>query len=163
MQPMKSRILKSLLVLACATALAGCTAINTRVVINAPANKVRALVVDYGSYPSWNPFVVKVVGDMSAGKDVRVTVHPVGHAEITGTGHVLASDPDRIAWSGRLGFPGVFSGVHTFLIEADGPSRTVFSNNEKMRGLSILFFDFKPTQAAFVAMNQALKQRAEAR
>jgi hypothetical protein len=155
--------MKYLLLLACAAALAGCTAINTRVVINAPGDKVRAIVADYGSYPSWNPFVVKVEGDMSAGKDVRVTVQPVGQAQITGTGHVLASDPGRIAWSGRLGFPGVFSGVHTFLIEADGPNRTVFSNNEKMRGLSVLFFDFKPTEAAFVAMNQALKQRAEAR
>ena len=155
--------MKYLLLLGCAAALAGCTAINTRVVINAPADKVRAIVVDYGAYPSWNPFVVKVAGDMSAGQDVRVTVHPVGQAEITGTGHVLASDPGRIAWSGHLGFPGVFSGVHTFLIEADGPNRTVFSNNEKMQGLSVLFYDFKPTEAAFVAMNQALKQRAEAR
>jgi hypothetical protein len=155
--------MKYLLLPTCAAALAGCTAINTRVVINAPTDKVRAIVVDYGAYPSWNPFVVKVEGDMSAGKDVRVTVHPVGQAQITGTGHVLASDPDRIAWSGHLGFPGVFSGVHTFLIESDGPNRTVFSNNEKMQGLSVLFYDFKPTEAAFVAMNQALKQRAEAR
>ena len=155
--------MKNLLLLACAAFLSGCTSINTRIVINAPAEKVRAIVGDYGDYPNWNPFVVKVEGDMSAGKDVQVTVHPVGQALVTGTGHVLASDPDRIAWSGHLGFPGVFSGVHTFLIEADGPDRTVFSNNEKMQGLSILFYDFKPTEAAFVAMNQALKQRAEPR
>jgi hypothetical protein len=32
-----------------------------------------------------------------------------------------------------------------------------------MRGLAILFYDFKPTEAAFVAMNEALKQRAEAK
>ncbi len=102
--------MKHLLLLTCVAGLAGCTAISTRVVINAPADKVRAIVVDYGAYPSWNPFVVKVAGDMSAGKDVRVTIHPVGQALITGTGHVLASDPDRIAWSGRLGFPGIFSG-----------------------------------------------------
>jgi hypothetical protein len=154
--------MKHLLLLLCVAALASCTSINTRIVINAPADKVRAIVADYGAYPSWNPFVVKVDGDMSAGHDVRVTVHPVGQAEITGTGHVLASDAGRIAWSGHLGLPGVFSGVHTFLIEADGPNRTVFSNNEKMQGLSVLFYDFKPTEAAFVAMNQALKQRAEA-
>jgi hypothetical protein len=152
---------KYLLLLLCAAGLTGCTAINTRVVINAPADKVRGIVADYAAYPSWNPFVVKVEGDMSAGKDVRVTVHPVGQALITGTGHVLASDPGRIAWSGHLSLPGVFSGVHTFLIEADGPNRTIFSNNEKMQGLSILFYNFKPTAAAFVAMNVALKQRAE--
>jgi hypothetical protein len=53
-------------------------------------------------------------------------------------------------------------GVHTFLIEADGTNQTVFFNNERMRGISVLFYDFKPTEAAFVAMNQALKERAEA-
>lgn len=146
-----------------AAALAGCTSINTRVVIDAPADKVRAIVVDYGAYPSWNPFVRRIEGDMTEGKDVRVTVQPVGQATITGTGHVVASGSNRIAWSGRLGFPGVFSGVHTFLIEADGPNRTIFSNNEKMQGLAVLFYDFKPTEAAFVAMNQALKERAETR
>jgi len=155
--------MKYLLLIVGVATFTGCTAIDTRVVINAPAAKVRAIVGDYGAYPSWNPFVVKVEGDMTAGNDVRVTVHPVGQALITGTGHVLASDPDRIAWSGRLGFPGVFSGVHTFLIDSDGPNRTIFYNNEKMRGLSVLFYDFRPTEAAFVAMNQALKQRAEAR
>lgn len=155
--------MKYLLLLVCAACLAGCTSITTRVEINAPADKVRAVLVDYGSYPTWNPFVVKIVGDMTAGNDVRVTVHPVGQDEITGTGHVVASDANRIAWSGHLGFPGVFSGVHTFLLEPDGPNRTVFTNSEKMQGLSILFYDFKPTEAAFVAMNQALKQRVEAR
>jgi hypothetical protein len=153
--------MRSLVLFLCAASLAGCTAIDTRVVINAPATKVRAIVGDYKAYPNWNPFVVKVEGDMSAGNDVQVTVHPVGRARITGTGHILASDSGRIAWSGRLGFPGIFSGVHTFLIEADGPNRTIFSNNEKMQGLSVLFYDFKPTEEAFVAMNQALKQRAE--
>jgi hypothetical protein len=143
--------------------LAGCTSIATRIEINAPADQVRAIVVDYADYPNWNPFVRKIEGDMTEGKDVRVTVQPVGQATITGIGHVVASTPTRIAWSGQLGFPGVFSGVHTFLIEADGANRTVFSNNEKMRGLAILFYDFKPTEAAFVAMNQALKQRAEAK
>lgn len=142
--------------------LAGCTSINTRVEINAPADKVRAILVDYQAYPTWNPFIRKIEGDMTEGKDVRVTVQPVGQETITGTGHVVASEPNRIAWSGKLGFPGIFSGTHTFLIEEAGPNRTVFSNNEKMQGLAILFYDFKPTKAAFEAMNQALKERAEA-
>jgi len=153
----------AVLLLFSAAGFVGCTSINTRVEINAPADKVRAIVVDYAAYPTWNPFVRKIEGDMTEGKDVQVTVQPVGQATITGTGHVEVSEPNRIAWSGQLGFPGVFSGVHTFLIEADGANRTVFSNNEKMRGLAILFYDFKPTEAAFVAMNQALKQRAEAK
>jgi hypothetical protein len=141
--------------------LTGCTSIHTQIAIDAPPDRVRAIVTDYASYPAWNPFVVKVVGDMSAGKDVQVTVHPVGQALVTGTGHVLVADADRIAWSGHLGLPGVFSGVHTFLIQPDGSGRTLFSNDEKMRGLSVLFYDFGPTKEAFVAMNQALKQRAE--
>jgi hypothetical protein len=154
---------KAFLLLISTLGLAGCTSINTRVEINAPADKVRAILVDYDAYPTWNPFVRKIEGDMTEGKDVRVTVQPIGQDTITGTGHVEVSEPNKIAWSGHLGFPGVFSGVHTFLIEEDGPNRTIFSNNEKMRGLAILFYDFKPTEEAFVAMNEALKKRAEAK
>ena len=153
--------MKLLLLALCASGLAGCTSVTTQIEINAPADKVRAAVVDYKSYPTWNPFVLRIVGDMTEGNDVRVTVKPVGQPEITGTGHVVATEENRIAWSGRLGLPGVFSGVHTFLIEPEGPNKTLFINKESMRGLSVLFYDFKPAGDGFAAMNVALKERVE--
>jgi hypothetical protein len=155
--------MKSLLLLFCVTGLAGCTSVQSRIEINAPAAKVRAVLFKFDDYPAWNPFIVKIDGMVAEGKQVAVTVRPVGKAEISGQTEVISLQENRLVWRGSVAIPGVFSGVHEFLIEELGPNRTAFSNNEKMSGLIIPFYDFKPTEAGFAAMNQALKQRAESR
>ena len=153
--------MKILLLLVCAAGLAGCTSVQSRIEINAPAERVRAVLLKFDDYPAWNPFIVKVDGAVAEGSTVAVTVRPVGKGEISGTTKVLAVEKNRLVWRGSLAIPGLFSGVHEFLIEELGPNRTAFSNNEKMSGLVIPFYDFKPTEAGFAAMNEALKQRAE--
>jgi hypothetical protein len=67
----------------------------------------------------------------------------------------------RLAWTGSLAIPGLFRGEHEFIIEEQGPNKTIFYQNEKMSGIIIPFFDFKPEAAGFVLMNEALKKRAE--
>jgi hypothetical protein len=141
--------------------LAGCTSIQTQVEINAPAKDVRAVLYGFADYPKWNPFIVKVDGKVAHGSQVFVTVKPVGKAEISGNTVVTLMTDDHLAWTGSLAIPGLFSGSHDFIIEEIGPGKTVFHNNESMSGIIIPFYDFKPTEAGFEAMNQALKKRAE--
>lgn len=142
--------------------LAGCTSVQTKIEINAPASAVRSVLLRFDDYPRWNPFIVKVEGTVAVGNDVVVTVKPVGKAELSGKTTILALGPQRVSWRGSLAIPGLFSGEHEFVIEEAGPNRTMFYQNEKMSGLIIPFFDFKPEQAGFVAMNEALKAQAEA-
>ena len=149
------------LCLALAALLAGCTSVQTRIEINAPAKDVRAVLYDFADYPKWNPFIVKVDGSVAEGSQVYVTVRPVGKSEISGNTVVTLMEDDRLSWRGSLAIPGLFSGKHDFIIEEVGPAKTVFHNNEKMSGLVIPFYDFKPTEAGFEAMNEALKKRAE--
>jgi hypothetical protein len=141
--------------------LAGCTSVQSKIEINAPAKAVRAVFFNFDDYPKWNPFIIKVDGAVADGSKVTVTVRPVGKSEITGATTVTAMTDDHLAWTGSLAIPGVFSGKHDFIIEEVGPNKTVFHNNERMSGVIIPFFDFKPTEAGFVAMNEALKKRAE--
>jgi hypothetical protein len=141
--------------------LAGCTSVQTRVEINAPAKDVRAVLFGFADYPKWNPFIVRVDGTVAQGSQVYVTVKPVGKAEISGSTVVTLMTDDHLAWRGSLAIPGLFSGNHDFIIEEAGPGKTVFLNNERMSGIIIPFYDFKPTEAGFEAMNQALKKRAE--
>jgi hypothetical protein len=141
--------------------LAGCTSVQTRVEINAPAKDVRAILFGFADYPKWNPFIIKVEGTVAEGSQVYVTVKPVGKDEISGKTVVTLMTDNHLSWRGSLAIPGLFSGKHDFIIEESGPGRTVFYNNEKMSGLVIPFYDFKPTEAGFEAMNQALKARAE--
>jgi hypothetical protein len=142
--------------------LAGCTTIQTQVEIAAPATEVRAVLYNFGAYPAWNPFIVRVAGVVAPGDAVTVTVRPVGRPEISGKTTVTAFSDHDLAWTGGLAFPGVFTGHHDFRIEAEGPDRTVFHNDERMSGLAVAFYDLGPVRAGFEAMNVALKRQVEA-
>lgn len=141
--------------------LAGCTSIQSRVEINAPAARVRDILFKFGDYPSWNPFIVKVDGSVEEGSDVTVTVKPAGKDEISGKTTIISLTANRLEWRGSLAVPGLFRGDHEFIIEEVDSNRTMFYQNEKMGGLIIPFFDFKPEQAGFILMNEALKEKAE--
>jgi hypothetical protein len=141
--------------------LAGCTSVQTKIEINAPARAVSAILYKFDDYPQWNPFIRKVDGTVAEGKMVNVTVKPVGKAEISGDTTIVSVSEKHLSWRGSLRVPGIFHGEHEFIIEELGANRTLFYQNEKMSGLIIPFFDFKPTEAGFVAMNEALKKKAE--
>jgi hypothetical protein len=150
------------LYLAGALLLGGCTSIQSQIEINAPAKTVREVLYRFGDYPSWNPFIVKVDGTVAEGRDVTVTVKPVGRDQISGTTTIISLTDDRLEWRGSLAVPGLFTGDHEFIIEDLGSGRTLFRQNEKMSGIIIPFFNTDPERAGFAAMNEALKQRAEA-
>jgi hypothetical protein len=141
--------------------LTGCTSVQTQIEINAPANTVSAVLYKFDDYPQWNPFIRKVDGTVAEGKTVNVTVQPVGKAEISGDTTIVSATEKHLSWRGSLRVPGIFHGEHEFVIEELGPNRTLLYQREKMSGLIIPFYNFKPTEAGFVAMNNALKQKAE--
>jgi hypothetical protein len=141
--------------------LTGCTSVQTQIEINAPAKTVSAVLYKFADYPQWNPFIRKVDGTVAEGKTVNVTVQPVGKAEISGDTTIVSATEKHLSWRGSLRVPGIFHGEHEFVIEELGPNRTLLYQREKMSGLIIPFYNFKPTEAGFVAMNNALKQKAE--
>lgn len=154
--------MKSIFLLGLVLLLTGCTSVQTKIEINAPASTVSAVLYKFDDYPQWNPFIRRVDGVVAEGKTVNVTVQPVGQAEISGETTIVAATEKHLAWRGSLRVPGIFHGEHEFIIEELGPNRTLLSQSERMSGLIIPFYDFKPTAAGFVAMNSALKQKAEA-
>ncbi len=141
--------------------LAGCTSVQTRIEIDAPAKEVREVLFDFGDYPKWNPFIVRIDGAVAQGSTVMVTVKPVGKEPLSGNTVVTSLTDTRLAWTGALAIPGLFRGDHEFIIEEQGPNKTMFYQNEKMSGLIVPFLNFKPEAAGFVLMNEALKKRAE--
>jgi hypothetical protein len=141
--------------------LAGCTSIQSKIEIDAPAKTVQSVLYRFDDYPKWNPFIVKVDGVVQEGRDVTVTVKPVGKDLISGTTTIVSMKDDRLEWRGSLAIPGIFTGDHEFIIEQLDANRTMFYQNEKMSGLIIPFFNTKPEQEGFAAMNEALKQKAE--
>jgi hypothetical protein len=78
---------------------------------------------------------------------------------------VLMARPNQeLRWRGRLLLPGIFDGEHYFQIVPITPARVRFIQGEKFSGILVAFAKSSlegGTKAGFVAMNQALKTRAE--
>jgi hypothetical protein len=152
--------------------LAGCATLRTQVEIKAPASAVRAVLFDFGDYPKWNPFIIKVDGTVAEGSEIYVTVMPVGGPEINAPARVTSVTPNHLAWKGSglsqvgsgpvsVDIPGVLSAKHDFIIEELGPGRTLFRNNDDFSGAAVASYNMKPVEAGLNAMNEALKKRAE--
>jgi hypothetical protein len=132
--------------------------------IDAPPERVWAVVTDFAAYPAWNPFVRQIGGELREGARLEVRIEPPGARAMTFKPTVRAVNPNReLRWLGRLLVRGIFDGEHTLRIEplADGHSR--FVQSERFSGLlvGLVKRTLEKTEAGFEQMNTALKTRVE--
>jgi len=121
----------------------------TSIDIEAPAEQVWEILVDFAAFPSWNAFIVQAKGRAEVGRQLTLRMQPVG---------------DRLHWRGRLGVRGLFDAEHLFILEPLGASGTRLVQQEEFSGLLVRLFQRsldRGTLPAFRAMNKALKDRAE--
>lgn len=139
--------------------------IHTEIEINAPAERVWGILTDFAAFPTWNPFIRRITGRPAVGERLHVSIQPQGSKGMTFAPTVLEATPNKeLRWIGRLLLPGIFDGEHAFRIEAGGADTVRFIHEERFQGLLVSLFAKSldnGTQAGFVAMNQALKARAE--
>jgi hypothetical protein len=126
------------------------------------------VLADLGAYAEWNPFITKIEGDLRPGARLEVRLEPEGERGITLRPTVLAAEPGReLRWIGHLLVPGIFDGEHHFTIEAAGPGRVRFRQDERFGGILVPLLWKKlrdgGTAKGFRAMNEALARRVTAR
>ncbi|OVE85191.1 SRPBCC domain-containing protein [Natronolimnobius baerhuensis] len=137
--------------------------------IDAPPEVVWNVLLEFDSYPEWNPFVRAIEGVPATGEQLEVRIEPPDSRGMTFKPTVIAvDDKRRLAWAGRLIVPFVFDGYHEFHLEPlddDGAAeRTRLLHRETFRGALVpLLFDRDRLERGFEAMNTAIKDRAEAR
>lgn len=141
--------------------------IDSDIVINAPPSIVWAILSDFKSYPSWNPFVRKIEGPMVVGDHLSIEIRPSPDAtSMRFTPVVLAASPEiEFRWRGRFLAPGVFDGTHGFKLTSLPGGRTRFHQSEAFSGVMVPLFrgkNLSETEGGFNAMNTAIKARAEA-
>jgi hypothetical protein len=141
------------------------TEISREIEIAATPAEVWAVLADVDAYPEWNPFVVRLAGEVREGARLEARIAPPGGRAMTFTPTVVAAEPEReLRWLGRLLVRGLFDGEHSFRIEplADGGSR--FVQSERFSGVLVrpLRRVLERTEAGFAQMNAALKRRVEA-
>lgn len=136
----------------------------TEIIINAPQHTIWQVLTDFDHYAKWNPFILS-----SEGKAVVNTrlVNRMKQGEKVFTFKPTLTRVEKetyLEWLGHLIIPGLFDGRHYFRLEAVKPGVTKLIQGERFGGLLrgiILKSMAEHTRAGFIAMNRALKQRAE--
>lgn len=138
--------------------------LKTDITISAPIGRVWDILADFEKYPSWNPFIVAITGDLAPGGHLR-TVMSMGGKERKFQPVVTGLSPGKsFEWLGQLPL-GLFTGNHYFELRDLGGGQTHFVHGERFGGLLrglVMRQIGNETRRGFEAMNQALKARAEA-
>jgi len=137
--------------------------LETAINIDAPADRVWAVVTDFASYPEWNRFMRSLKGDARVGSRLEVTLQPPGRRPTTIRPTVVKMEGRELRWLGRLGLPRVFDGRHSLKVEPLSPTRTRFTQYERFTGVLVPFFGklLRDSRRGFEEMNLALKARTE--
>lgn len=141
--------------------------IETAIDIDASADRVWQVLVDFPSYAAWNPFIREAAGEPRVGRRLFVRIHPPGGKPMTFRPVVKEARPgEELRWLGSLLVPGIFfDGEHRFrIVEAERPTACRLLHTEEFRGLLVAFSTgatWERIRSGFEAMNTALKERAE--
>jgi len=138
--------------------------IATSIRIAASPSTVWEILMDFAAYPEWNPFITSIVGDVTPGESLSIELSRPDKKPMSVSPQVVTADVgSNFAWFGTIGVRGVFDGHHQFVLEST-PEGTHLNHIEEFTGLLVplvLPSIRESTTAGFVAMNDALKIRAE--
>jgi hypothetical protein len=141
--------------------------LETQIEIAASAERVWSLLVDFPSYPRWNPFVRSIEGSLAVDQSLTVLIQPPGAKGMRFNPRLLVVTPNReLRWKGKLLLPGLFDGEHYFIIEDKADGSVIFRQGEKFSGILVPLFKSSldgATKQGFIAMNEAIKDEAESK
>ena len=137
--------------------------IKTEIIINAPKEKVWAVLTDFESYPEWNPFIISIEGEKVVGAKLKNTLMNGDKPNIFTPEITRFDENQHFEWLGSIPLK-LFTGRHHFILEDIGNGQTKFIHGEKFGGLlrGIIMSQIgEKTQQSFLKMNRALKEKVE--
>ena len=145
--------------------------ISSNVTIATSPSTVRKVVLDFASYPQWNPLLTSVqLSDPAAppGTPVKITVWKFIVYKVT----IVENDAATFSWGSVIINKKFFQNLHKFKFESFGDEvgengeavKCKFVQSEDFGGfLSIFSFIYGPIlKNGFKKMNKALKVKVEA-
>jgi len=141
--------------------------IYSQIEISAIPNQIWQILMNFESYPEWNPYIRYAKGTPIVGKRIEVHTHPEGSRKLVFHPLILRLEENsELRWRGSPMPRFLFSGEHVFSLQPTSPEITNFIQREIFTGLLVPFLKGtldKRTLVGFRAMNEALKTRAEGR
>lgn len=138
--------------------------IRDQIDIDAGPQRVWAVFTDFAAFPSWNPFIRQLEGDLVPGRRLRVILR-LGSRSMRFRPEVTVVRPDReIRWRVRQPVRRILEVERVFEFKPVGPSTTRFVQWEVARGLMapVVMAIMAPKIArGYAALNLALKGRVE--
>ena len=138
--------------------------IQTEILINTDINKVWDVLMNFDSYPKWNPFITSISGEPKLGSRLTVSIKPPGGNGMTFKPNILTLEANKeFRWKGKLGINGIFDGEHYFILEVLENDKTKFIQGEKFSGLLVPLVGkmLDKTQKGFQLMNESIKKECE--
>ncbi|TCD68139.1 hypothetical protein EIP91_011505 [Steccherinum ochraceum] len=156
--------------------------LSTSQIIDAPVEKVWETLLDFPSYPEWNPFVRKqLVKDksgrladpqvISQGAVLDMTTH-IPHTmddtakptKAAATVTIVDNENHRVSWKYKFAFNWLLKSVRWQTVTATEDGKAKYESVETFTGLLVGATKSAVgdnLQKAFIAMGEALKARAE--
>jgi hypothetical protein len=138
--------------------------IQTEILINTDITKVWDVLMNFDSYPKWNPFITSISGERKLGNRLTVSINPPGGKGMTFKPNILTLEANKeFRWKGKLGINGIFDGEHYFILESVDKDITKFIHGEKFSGLLVPFVRkmLDKTQKGYQLMNESIKNECE--
>lgn len=138
--------------------------IHTTTVINTPAFMVWNIIADFPKYPEWNPFILKINGELKINSKLEMEMKLANEKVVHGEFVVVDAETEReIAWGGKNG-GNLFGVEHRLAIQPLAHNRVTFLQTARFGGdiVSLVARNLHPLLTKQIeSMNAALKQRAE--
>ncbi|MGN0001841.1 MAG: SRPBCC family protein [Sphingobacterium composti] len=136
--------------------------ISTSITIQASAQKIWTILLNFEKYPDWNPFIRKIVGEPIVGNQLNINITPPNGSNMNFKPQVLSHIPEKeFIWKGKLLFKGLFDGTHIFRLQENPDGSTTFIHKEEFSGILVGMINLSNTEQGFKLMNQQLKSLAE--
>jgi hypothetical protein len=140
-------------------------AVEHRIGVQAPAEIVWEVVSEFETWTHWNPIYRRAEGQMKIGTALVLEQHLPGEPPRVIQPVVQDWVPyEQLHWrSSRVG--GLVTAIRYLEIENMGPASSTFSNGELFMGLLVRLVrreERRKLKAAFTAMGEAVRDRAEA-
>lgn len=137
--------------------------LETTITINANVKTVWNILTNFEAFPSWNPFIVSIKGNLKEGATLTNVMMNGGKENTFKPVITVIEEHQKFEWLGKLPL-NMFNGNHYFHLEQIDEHTTKLVHGEHfsgwLRGI-LMYFIGEETKRGFIAMNEALKTKAE--